>query len=180
VGDGVNVGVVVTTCQEHKHSWLLDCLESLKDVPTLIHWNDADRNYFEAGGIEPGYIFFDRFWLIPDTVVVKNLDLMYYYLNSKGNEFCLGPNFISCIGVLTKEGIARMNGIPTMPTNKHEAVDIELAWFSRYAQMNRCEVIDPGFFDGPIREWRNGRLNMVLDSPILTKYKGTWDRSMIR
>lgn len=174
-----SVGVVVTTCQEHKHTWLLDCLSTLKDVPVAIHWNDSNNNHYEAGGLETGLANFSRFWLIPDTVVVKNLDLMWHYLKTD-DEYCLGPGFISCIGIITWSGFAKMSGgLPAMPRNKHEAVDIELSWFSKYAAIN-CSVIDPTFHDGPIREWRHGRENMVLDSPILTKYKGTWDRSMIK
>lgn len=174
----MNAGVVVTTCEAHQHTWLLDCLKSLKDVPVAIHWNDEQHNHFEAGGVETGWTWFERFWLIPDTVVVKNLDLLWFYLKSEG-EFVLGPRFLSCIGIMTTQGLSNV-GMPTMPRNKSEAVDVESSWFSRYADTNFSQIIDPGFMDGPIREWRNGRLNMVLDSPILTKYKGTWDRSMIK
>ncbi len=50
----------------------------------------------------------------------------------------------------------------------------------RQFERSGARVLDAGFADGGEFVERHGRLNMVLRAALLTKYKGTWDRSMIR
>lgn len=171
-------GVVVATCEKTSRTWLVDCLRSLADVPVTIAYSTPQRNEFDVAALRVGCELFDEFWMLPDTTLVKDVDLLVLTLAQDGRSFSAGPGYISCIGKVCTADAKRV-GLPQWPRTKMDAVNVELGWFRRYAFATGATVLDPGFTDGPRREERHGRLNMVLESDLFIKWKGTWDVSMI-
>lgn len=171
-------GIVVATCEAHASTWLVDCLRSLAGVPVTLCWNRPDRNWYDPGALLVGWeAGFDEWWCLPDTVVVADPAGLVARLGD-GRSWSLGAGLLSCIGKVCRSQVAEM-GLPSAPQTKRQAVDCELGWFREFAA-RFCTTIDPGFCDGPEREWRHGRENMVLRSSLLTKFKGTWLDTMIR
>ena len=170
-------GIVVATCDAHASTWLVDCLRSLAGLPVTLRWNTPEANHYDPGALFTGYeAGFDEWWMMPDTVVVTDQAAFVRYLGD-GRSWALGGGFISCIGKVTRADVDAA-GLPTPPFSKTQAVDLEASWFSKFS--SRCSVIDEGFRDGSEFEDRHGRRNMVLRSSLMTKYKGTWSRAMIR
>jgi hypothetical protein len=177
----VKRGIVIATCDAHAGTWLTDCLRSLAGLPVVLAWNDGERrNAFDAAALFVGWeLGLDEWWVLPDTVVVHEPDRLMTLLEDDGQAYALGANFLSCIGKVRRSTIEQV-GLPPEPTTKMQAVKFEWRWFKRYAQAERRLItIDRNFADGPEREWRHGRNNMVLRSSLLTKWKGHWTIPMV-
>jgi hypothetical protein len=170
-------GIVVATCDAHSTTWLPDCLRSLAGLPVTLRWNTPAANWYDPGALLEGYAAgFDEWWVLPDTVVVTDPAAMVALLGD-GRSYALGTRFISCIGKVTRADVDAV-GLPAAPVTKRLAVDCELGWFGGFS--NRCQVIDPTFWDSSEYVERHGRNNMILRSRVLTKYKGCWSDAMIR
>lgn len=171
-------GVVVASCAKTSRTWLPDCLASLDGVPVTVAWSTPQRNEYDVSALRVGCEMFDEFWMLPDSTVVKDVGLLLGTLAVDGLSCSAGPGFISCIGKVVTADAKRV-GLPVWPRSKMDAVNVELGWFRRYAFATNAQVLDRSFTDGPRREERHGRLNMVLESDLLLKFKGTWDLSMV-
>lgn len=170
-------GIVISTHMSSLRTWLPDCLESIAVYSEFIHVhvNTPDANYFEAGGITAGWRKFDQFWHIPDTVVVKNPADLFKHAGSVS----AGPRYISCVGLLRSSTIDTI-GPPDLPVDKlAAAVLVEDLWFHKYMDYDPPKILDQGFDDKQVFVERHGRTNMVLESDLFRKYKGTWNVSMI-
>lgn len=180
---GLKTGIVVATCDAHARTWLPDCLKSLVPLPVHLAWNVPGANHFDPAAVYHGLeLGLDEFWVLPDTVVVHQVQVLKRTLAS-GLAYSVGPGYLSCIGKVRASTI-RALGLPPKPQTKLEAVHFELGFMRMLAQLEEraglLEVLDAGFTDGPAREFRHGRDNMVLETELLTKYKGTWALDMIR
>lgn len=173
-------GIVVASCAKTAATWLPDCLASLGDVPfgVVVAWSTPERNEFDVSALRVGVEQFDEFWMLPDTTVVHDVGTILATLSIDGLSCSLGPAYLSCIGKVCSAD-ARRVGLPTWPRTKLEAVEVELGWFRRYAFATGAQCLDRNFMDGPDREWRHGRQNMVLRSSVLTKFKGCWNLDMV-
>lgn len=173
-------GIVVASCARTASTWLADCLDSLADVPfgVTVAWSTPERNEFDVSALRVGVEQFDEFWMLPDSTIVHDVGLMLATLSVDGLSCSLGAAYLSCIGKVCSAD-ARRVGLPKWPRTKMEAVEVELGWFRRYAFSVGAQTLDRAFTDGPKREWRHGRQNMVLESSVLTKFKGTWTLDMV-
>lgn len=173
-------GIVISSCAKTARTWLPDCLASLGTLASgiTIAWSTPERNEYDVAALRVGIENFDEFWMLPDTTIVKNPSLLYGLLQLDGFSCSAGPGYISCIGkIVTADALAI--GLPKWPRSKMEAVQVELGWFRRYAESVGAQVLDHMFMDNERREMRHGRLNMVLESSLFMKFKGTWDVAMI-
>lgn len=174
-------GIVIASCAKTARTWLPDCLESLgavANVPIVVSYSTPARNEYDVSALRVGVAAFDEFWMMPDTCIVKDCRRLLDHLGDEGQSYAMGPNYISCIGKVVSASAERF-GLPAWPRNKIEAVGVEARWFPGYAKHTKARVLDNGFVDGPRFEERHGRLNMVLESYLLLKFKGTWDLAMI-
>lgn len=167
-------GIVVSTCPANVRTWLPDCLESIRTDVTVVQ---SGIGGFETSGLIAGTHLFDEFWLFPDTVVVEDYGLLRDLLDEPG-AVSVGAGYFCCMGKFVTEHVLSM-GLPAYPWSKYAAVDVELGWMPKQAVASGAKVLDERFTDGSEFVERHGRRNMVLRTGLLTKFKGTWDRSMI-
>lgn len=175
--DGLYVrkGVIVCTHENNKNTWLKDCLKSLKGIDIDIYTNTNENNHYEGGAIIYGYENYDEFWIIPDTVIVKDTAKLLECLDDTGTSYSAGPWFISCVAKLRREVLDKI-GICDPPNSKKEAIFVEIKYLREVyqnAEPNHI-VLDNAFNDGDLFEDKHGRTNMLLESDTFKKYKGTW------
>lgn len=176
------MGIVVTTNTGSLRTWLPDCLESIAKLsPYLyLHINAAEGSLYEAGGIIAGWKRYEKFWHIQDTMVAKDPSALLRLLGDDVS-YAAGPRFICCAGKLRSE-IIDLTGPPPLPMNKFESATlVEDLWFREYMAADPYyEILDQGFTDKQVFVEKHGRTNMVLESDLFIKYKGTWDLEMIQ
>ena len=185
----METGVVVVTHVNNAETWYRDCIDSLMPsieagTNVVTYTNTDQENHYEGGGMKFGFDLFDEFWLIPDTVIVKDCLMLDATLMDSGRGYAAGPAIISCVGKYRRAVYERTvaDGFPLIvPNNKREAVAAEQVWSGgHYLQReDKITCLSDSFVDGPRREFRHGRENMVLESDTFIKYKGCWDPNMI-
>lgn len=165
--------------------WLAECVQSMpKDVPLIV----VCRPFYETGAIKWTHenTCLDEFLFLPDTVFAKKHDWIYTALAAEGRGVSvIGSQYSAFIGKYRRVILDRMHTRPHQfiyARNKHEAIP---EWsVQEYAALEGSGLITlwprsaEGLDDGPKREFKNGRLNMVIENEHLVKYKGSWGPEM--
>lgn len=176
--------ILVVTTDMYGEAYL-DCMERLLltnyDVVTFL--NDRNASVYELGALKAMFQAdekYDEIFLVQDTLHVKDIKVLETIFDvHAGRSVFVNPNGHGYLCKYRREIIERL-GIP-VPTNKKEAVSFETHWNKLYRDLDKDTVVlCPEFVDGPKREHKYGRLNMVIDNAYFTKYKGTWTQEMIR
>lgn len=159
-------GVVITT-SDYTKDWLPECLNSLKTSPYEVFVQDnGSEGGFELAGIQAGKNLFSEFVMLMDTCEVKDISMLDRLFEIEGNVF------------LTEGGFHYMgkfvsSTLPELPfiKDKEHAIEQELQWFKDIPH----KWFSPSF---PVItnefEEKHGRMNMVLETPYIKKWKARW------
>lgn len=178
-------GIVVTT-HDTTANFLNDLLESLVgvDYPIVVWKNCKSSNGFELSGIHLGMKLFDEFLYLQDTVLIKDISIIYEIFSNKYKTISISlfPKWSSYLGKYQSSILRRIN-IP-MARNKFEAVNYEHKFTQEYIKY--CEnyiVLFPeinAWKASKLFEFKHGRENCVYENEFIKKYKGTWSKEMIK
>lgn len=191
-------GIIISTSEATK-PFLKDLLLSIegaylrqhpntKKYPVIVVGNQTqnelvniynDWNGFELGAIARGAELFSEFVYLPDTMLIKDYGVFHKVFDTDGSVM-MSPNYLSYIGKYDTDVLMRV-GIPKINT-KLEAVDNEFLWLNRYIdaepEMHYLDEMIPS--DTFVFEEIHGQKKMVNGCSWGLKYKGCWDRSMIK
>lgn len=163
--------------------WLAECLDSMpKDVPLMV----VCQPFYETGVIKWTHenTSLDEFLFLPDTVFAKRHEWIYEALAQEGRGVSvIGSEYSAFIGKYRRVVLDRMHTHRFIyARNKDEAIPEYSA--QEYAKLEGSGLITlwprnaEGLDDGPNREFKNGRDNMVIANGHLVKYKGCWQPEM--
>ena len=169
-------GIIVCTHENNKDTYLPECLKALEGIDIDIYTNTAENNHYEGGAILYGHRKYDEFWIIPDTVIVKQPQVLLDTLADTGVSYSAGPWFISCIAKLRKEVLDEIGEL-TLPKDKVDAIYIEIDYLRlKYEAAEKHHVVlDDGFEDTQRFIYKFGQKRMVLENDVFRKLKATWD-----
>lgn len=160
-------------------AWLNNCLSFLKEskYPIIIVYNSDECNMFEMKAVKVGLeLGLDEFFVLQDTVEVKNISFFDKIFEMKGTVF-VNPSGQMFLNKYVKEDLERVN-LPGV-NDKYSAVRAETELANNLLVLGNVTVLFPDFIDNLKREDKFGRTNMVIENDFLKKYKGTWCTSMI-
>lgn len=174
----ISKAIIIPTHEKFSH-WLDNCLRTLKgcDYKIEIVVNTDSSNKFEMAAIEFGMRHYDEFIVLQDTIEVKDLSIFDKMFEIEGPVF-LNPHgqmFINKYVTKVLENI-------TLPKvfDKRSAVNAETLLHQAIKQQTFVRVLDPSFVDGPAREEKFGRTNMVIENEWLKKYKACFSLEGIK
>lgn len=155
-------GIIIGSSNQTK-LFLTDLLFSLQDCPyeVVVH----DEGNFELGAIKEGKQIYDEFVYLMDTTVIKDITLFDKLFQTPGHVF-LSPSGFHYMGKFVSKDLPE---IPEVK-DKEEAIKLETSWLNKPHTVFSPElpVISEVF------ETRHGRLNMVLETPFIIKFKARW------
>jgi hypothetical protein len=157
-----------------REDWLRDCTKSFGDIPLTIR---SDFSY-EIGKLRWAIENTDwaRFWLIQDTVVIKNPDFLWngWSMNSSVALTSHPVPFGMFMGIYSQKILKKLD-IPVI-RSKEESIKEECNFHNKYLELESVPVLFPDFDDDHATgtEFKHGRLNIKLENDYLIKYKGTW------
>lgn len=179
----MNQGIVIVSSFRTR-IWLNDLLKSIGNwdkQKVVVHYNSEDNNQYEIGGIKRGLLEgFEEFLLLHDTCLIKSKSLFKVIFDDfYGSSVSISPDFLSYLGKYRRETLLKCT-IPEV-NSKKTAVDEETRFNREYISKEPFyHVLYPEFDINYRFEEKHGRNNMVLESPALIKYKGTWSYDMIK
>ena len=162
--------------------WLQNCLNSFgkyDKYPIIVVVNDD----FELGKLKWVYdnTDIDEFFLLHDTVEIKNTDLFDLAFNYDGS-FALSNQPVQMgmfLGKYRREILDQMS-IPLTKT-KMEAVLQECAFNEQYSKLEpKMATIFNPLLNSDKFEEKFGRKNMILENDYIRKYKATWALNMVK
>lgn len=154
--------------------WLQDCLNSLKDCkyPIYVAMNTKENNHYETAGIQLGNKLGSTYFLLQDSIVVKDLSFL-----DKANEHVgwvsFADNFLMYLGKYHGQSH------PPLARTKQEAVNIELGEMREIFALVKPLVLCPEFKDTRDFEEKHGKIRMRIENQYLIKWKNCWDINMI-
>jgi hypothetical protein len=166
----VNILIATTPGRE---IWLRDCVSSFNGIRTTII---SDFGW-EIDKIKWAYdnTNWEKFWFIHDSCVILNTDFLYSAWKLKGSVAVTDHPvpFGHYLGIYSRKTLKKL-GFPEV-RNKHDAIKYECDWHIEYKKIENFPVLFNNFNDeyGAV-EFRNNRLNVVLENRHLKKYKGSW------
>jgi len=173
-------GIIIPSHKRFRQ-WLNNLLPTI-DTPytVVIHTNTDDNNEYEVGAVKKGLeLGLDEFFVLHDTTEVKDNNLFkLLFEDYKGRSVWMNSRGQMFLNKYRKEVLDKTE-IPVV-TDKRSAVKSEDTLQQRYREHEKPVVLDEGFVDGPAREYKFGRENMVIENKWLKKYKGTWSPTMIK
>jgi len=154
--------------------WLQDCLASLKDCkyPVYVAMNTKEHNHYETAGIQLGNRLGGSYFLLQDSLIVKDLS----FLDNADNHIgwvSFGNNYLMYLGKYY--GMSH----PPLAHSKLDAVNIELRELREIANTVGFITLCPEFTDTNVFEIKHGKKRMVLENQYIKKWKNCWDTSMI-
>lgn len=171
-------GIIIVSSQVTRH-WLIECLSRLNQFeikyPILIHTNHPDNNEFEIGGIKLGMQEFDEFFLMHDTLMIKNPKVFDMCFEKEGISVSLGRTYFMYLGKYLTSILQTLE-LPVV-RKKNDAIEQEMAFNDKYRLAsgdNYVEIMKDTVKDGPVREMRYGRENLIIENEYIKKYKGYW------
>lgn len=172
----VPVVIVINEAYKAPHDWLLALEEKYAVIPNYY-------NLYSPGVLQAAidHTHFDEFLHLHDSCEVKDPALFdLVFRQYEGASVSLSHNFLMYIGKYRRETLEQV-GIPRVTTKREEHAQ-EFEWNAKYiaAEPKLINPLLPEFGDSGVFEDKFGRKNMILDSPYIRKYKGTWDVSMIK
>lgn len=166
--------------------FLIDLLHSLKGVkyPVVIVNNGReyehnfnhrviqnDHDGYELGALKLLKDRDDSVFLLQDTTEIKDQSI-FDIANEYEGSIALCARFMSFLGKYRTEVINQI-GIPIVDGKEH-SITLETEWTNQYIRNEpNFQFIQP-LQDNPNREFKHGRLNMILENDYIKKYKGTW------
>lgn len=173
-------GIIVCTHENNKDTWLPECLKALEGLDVDVYTNTADNNHYEGGAILYGHRNYDEFWIIPDTVIVKDKQKLLDALEDEGTSYSAGPWFISCMAKLRREVLDKIGEL-TLPKDKVDAIYIEVRYLRLLYEAAETKhiVMNENFIDNDRFVYKFGQKRMVLEDDFCKKYKGTYDIAMV-
>lgn len=163
----VSRGIVISA-SEYSRPFFNDCITSIKtNYPIYVCWEGIGRpeGSFELGAIRKGAELFDEFIYIHDTVVIKDNSLFDKLFSTEGHVLFTNKGYHYF-------GKYVSNDLPEIPEvkNKADAIHWEIRWFTKPHKIFIPELP----FHVERFEEKHGRMNMVIESDYLIKYKATW------
>lgn len=154
--------------------WLQDCLASLRDCkyPIYVAMNTREHNHYETAGMLLGNKLGDSYFLLQDSLVVKDLSFLDIAAKHTG-WVSFGKDYLMYLG--------KYYGMSHVPVanNKQEAVDIELNELRGIVRRMEPLELCPNFTDTNVFEEKHGKTRMVLENQYIKKWKNCWDTKMI-
>ncbi len=159
---------IVISASEYSRPFYEDLMKSIKtDYPIYICWEGLGRpdGSFELGAIKKGAELFDEFVYLHDTVIIKDNSIFDKLFETEGHVLLTQGGFHYFGKYVSKD-------LPEIPEvkNKEDAVHWELNWFKKpYTTFyDQLPVISDTFED------KYGRINMVIESDFIRKFKARW------
>ena len=170
--------MIVIGTSPGRENWLSDCLNSLQKPCLIIR----DSNY-ELGKIKwCQENLKNPFFFFQDSVVFKSTDWIDEALKQNQSiSLNNDPDLYGTYMGIYDPKILNQIDVP-IPTNKAEAVELELTWTKKYvAKAGAVQILFPDLKDSNAtrKELRHGRENLVLENDYLIKYKGNWGQKPI-
>jgi hypothetical protein len=160
--------------------WYHEFMKSMEGCkyPIAVHTNPPTGGAYDAAGIYVGKQMYDEgkldeFIVLHDSMIINDHALFDELFNRPG-FVTLGPGGLMLIAKYVAKDLPPL---PPMPQTKRASVIFELSYKD---WIKWSHTIDPGFTDGPAREFKNGRENMIIENKYAKKYKGFWDISMVK
>jgi len=177
-------GIIITT-HDSTMPFYIDLIRSLEGCPYPIvtKKNTVMDNGWEIGGLKLGSFLFDEFLYLHDTILIKNPSFIVdVFEREKHRSVSLFPKFNAYLGKYQSIHV-RACELPDI-TTKAEAVHWETEFSKEYLKLcgpivTMFPEIDAWRTSGVYRE-KHGRKNCVYENDSIVKYKGTWNRSMIK
>lgn len=171
-------GIIIVSSQVTRH-WLIECISRINQFnikyPILIHTNYPDNNEFEMGGIKLGMKEFDEFFLMHDTLMIKDPRVFDLCFDLPGVSVSLGRTYFMYLGKYLTSILQTLE-LPEV-RKKNDAIMQEMVFNDNYrkaAGENYVELMLDTVKDGPVREMRYGRENLIIENEFIKKYKGYW------
>lgn len=176
-------GIIIIHWSEHQEALkeLMASLEGYNEYPIYIVTNSSEHNEWEMAAFHfAKRLELDEFFILQDTMIVKNKDLFRIaFEDYKGKSVNFANDFWSYLGKYRLEIINKMI-IPEI-ANKSEAVIQESLFNSKYMQLEtNCVELCHGYWQQPDKHvFKHGRDNLYYENEYIIKYKGTWSPHMI-
>lgn len=167
-------GIVIVTTNTENEAYK-DCLKSFQneDYPIFTHVNDQNNSGFELAGLEAGFDTYDleEVFLVQETIQCKDTSILKEIMEHEDSVFInsVGHSYFAKY----KRTLAKQLGIPKIST-KEQAIQHENQWNQKYKSRFPVHIMFHHFKDGPKREHKYGRINMVIENEYFIKYKGKW------
>lgn len=170
--------VILIPTTNNRGQWVAECLDSLSGskYPIMV----LTEHDYELGKLKWAmeHTDFDEFFLLHDSVRVKNLELLDLVFDHPNSVSLSKKPFFMYLGKYKRDTLNNV-GIPVV-ADKKEAVRYENEWTKKYAEADPATRYMFDFIDTKEFSAHNGRENMIIENKYLVKYKGTWNPRMIK
>jgi len=177
--------IIVSTCKKFK-CWRDNFIKTLNtDYPVIFVNNTEEKNMYDVLGVTTGIdLGIEEFLVLHDTMEIKdNAVFDIVFKDHKGKTVFLNPHGQMFLNKYVLKDMLTC-GVDFNPLyqvkDKLGAVMAEGGFHSAIKQKCNPIVLFPEFIDGPKREIKFGRVNMVIENKYLKKYKGCWNQELIQ
>jgi hypothetical protein len=181
--DKYPIYVVVNGKPTYFTTEMYDFYDNLKeDLGFKIHF--TNKSSYELGAIKhmATLNYVDEFFLLQDTVIIKDFSIFDYFFETKRNiSISMGTNYGMYIGKYLNKYLRTLE-LPDIST-KREAVKYESKFPLMYitvANESGYETFDSGFRDTYIFDNINNMNCMILENQYLKKLKRTYNADLIK
>lgn len=175
----IKQAIIVPTCKKFK-PWLDNFMKTINtEYPIIIVYNTKENNMYDVLGVTTAIdLGIEEFFVMHDTMEVKDNSLFdILFKEHKGKTVFLNPVGQMFLNKYVLKDILE-SGVDYKRLytvkNKLNAVHAESGFNGSLKQKIKPIILFPNFVDGPKREQKFGRNNMVIENQYLKKYKGTY------
>ena len=175
--------LIVIVTNDRNEDWVKNLLSSiLTPYKILVYTNDYENSEFELGALRHAYenTDADEILLLQDTVEIKDNKLFdVVFFDYVGKSVFINPQGQSYLNKYRREVLDKMV-IPVVST-KMESIDQEGAFHRLYESYdNNIIRLCPDLVDREVFVKKFGARKMMLECEYLKKYKGVWDKNMVK